>query len=220
MPSILDRVSMIARANLWDLLTRAEDPEKMLNQILRDMQDALVRGQATVADQIAAEKMYQKELNAAKANVIEWGKKAELAVSKSMDDLAREALHRQEVYEKQVASLQEQYNKQHEAVETLKAKLADVQRKYDDARLNKDSLVARAKSVTAQEQVNKAAAQLNVNDYSSTFSEMQHRIEEKEARVAAQQEVHGESTEEKFKKLAADQGVEDKLAALKQKMGK
>ena len=77
---ILDRTSQILRANINDLLSRAEDPEKMLNQILRDMEDQLRQGQAQVAEQIAQEKMIQADLDTAKKNADEWGKKAELAV--------------------------------------------------------------------------------------------------------------------------------------------
>src|SRR5512138_962394 len=98
---ILERTSQILRANINDMLTHAEDPEKMLNQILRDMEDAIERGQGQIAEQIAAEKMMQADLESSKKSADEWGQKAELAVSKGMDDLAREALHRQADFQAQ-----------------------------------------------------------------------------------------------------------------------
>ncbi|MBI5651356.1 MAG: PspA/IM30 family protein, partial [Chloroflexi bacterium] len=93
--NILDRIAQVLRANINDLLDNAEDPETMLNQILRDMEDSLDKGKSQVAEQIAQEKMMQADHDAATKNAGEWGKKAELALSKDKEDLAREALRRQ-----------------------------------------------------------------------------------------------------------------------------
>ena len=217
---ILDRTAQVLRANINDLLNRAEDPEIMLNQILRDMEDALRQGQSQVADQIAQEKMIQSDLETAKKNTDDWGKKAELAVSKGMDDLAREALHRQGDFESQVEIYTKQLDVQHQAVQKLKTDLAALQNKYEDARRNKDMLIARAKRSTAQQQIAGAAAKISSVDYSSDLSRMERRIQEQEARVAASQEVKSTSTDSKFEQLGADDAIEQKLAAMKQKMGK
>ncbi len=217
---IFDRMNQILRANINDLLSRAEDPEKMLNQILRDMEDAIERGQAQVAEQIAQEKMMQADLQTAKRNEDEWGKKAELAVSKGMDDLAREALRRQKDYASQVELYQKQIDVQHEAVQKLKDDLAALENKYDDARRNKDMLIARAKRAAAQQQIATASTKVAAVDYSSDLAHMERRIQEQEARVAASEELHQTSTDEQFKKLGQDDEIEEKLAALKQKMGK
>ena len=217
---VLDRIGQVLRANINDLLDHAEDPEKILNQILRDMEDALRQGQSQVAEQIAQEKMIQTDLDAAKQSTNDWGKKAELAVSKGMDDLAREALHRQSDYEQQVAIYQKQLDAQHQAVAKLKTDLAALEKKYEDARRNKDVLIARAKRTAAQRQISTASAKLSNVDYSSDLARMERRIQEQEARVAAQQEVQSTSTDAKFEQLGANDAVEQKLAALKQKLGK
>jgi phage shock protein A len=217
---IFDRMSQVLRANINDLLSRAEDPEKMLNQILRDMEDALKRGQAQVAEQIAQEKMMQADLEEAKRDQEEWGKKAELAVSKGMDDLAREALRRQKDYASQIELYQKQVDVQHQAVQKLKADLAALEDKFDDARRNKDALIARAKRAAAQQQIGTASTKLDAVDYSSDLAQMERRIQEQEARVAASEELQRTSTDEQFKKLGEDDDIEQKLAALKQKMGK
>ena len=169
---IMDRTAQVLRANINDLLNRAEDPEIMLNQILRDMEDALRQGQSQVADQIAQEKMIQSDLETAKKNTDDWGKKAELAVSKGMDDLAREALHRQGDFESQVEIYTKQLDVQHQAVQKLKTDLAALQNKYEDARRNKDMLIARAKRSTAQQQIAGAAAKISSVYYSSDLSRM------------------------------------------------
>ncbi len=217
---IFDRMSQILRANINDLLIRAEDPEKMLNQILRDMQDAIEKGQAQVAEQIAQEKMMQADLETAKRNQEDWGKKAELAVSKGMDDLAREALRRQNDYASQIDLYQKQVDVQHQAVQKLKADLAALEVKYNDARRNKDALIARAKRTAAQQQIATASTKLAAVDYSSELSQMERRIQEQEASVSASEELHRTATDEQFKKLGEEDDIEQKLAALKQKLGK
>jgi phage shock protein A len=218
--SVLDRISQVLRANINDLLDRAEDPEKILNQILRDMEDALRQGQSQVADQIAQEKMIQSDLDAATKNTTEWGKKAELAVSKGMDDLAREALHRQSDYEQQVEIYQKQLDVQHQAVAKLKTDLAALEKKYNDARRNKDMLIARAKRTAAQKQISTASTKLSSVDYSSDLARMERRIQEQEARVAAQQEMQSTSTDAKFEQIGASDAVEQRLMELKKKLGK
>ncbi len=217
---ILERTSQILRANINDMLTRAEDPEKMLNQILRDMEDAIERGQAQVAEQIAQEKLIQADLETAKRNQADWEQKAELAVSKGMDDLAREALKRESDYESQISIYQKQLDVQHQAVQKLKGDLAALQTKYEDARRNKEMLIARAKRAAAQQHIISTEAKISSTDYSSDLAHMERRIQEQEARVAASEELKQTSTEAQFEKMGADDEVEKKLAALKQKMGK
>lgn len=217
---IFDRISQITRANINDMLTRAEDPEKMLNQILRDMEDSIRQGEAQVAEQIAQEKLIQADLDDAKRKSNEWGQKAELAVSKSSDDLAREALRRQTDYSAHAEIYQKQLDVQHQAVEKLKSDLAALEDKYDDARRNKDLLITRAKRASAQQQITATSAKLSAVDYSSDLAQMERRIQEQEARAAAGEEMRSSTTDEKFSKLGADSEIEQKLTALKQKMGK
>jgi len=217
---ILDRMSQVLRANINDLLNHAEDPEKMLNQILRDMEDRIREGQSQVAEQIAQQKLIQADLDEAKRDAAEWSKKAELAVGKARDDLAREALRRANDYTAQAEIYQKQLTVQDEAVKKLKADLETLRGKYEEARRNKDMLITRAKRATAQKQISTAAAQISSVDYSSELSRMERRIQEQEARVAAADEVKTSSIDEQFKKLGEDDAVEDQLAALKKKMGK
>ena len=218
--NILDRIAQVLRANINDLLDNAEDPEVMLNQILRDMEDSLDKGKSQVAEQIAQEKMMQADLDAAQKNVTEWGKKAELALAKEKEDLAREALRRQADYEEQVEVYEKQLAAQQQAVKKLKADLAALESKYQDARRKKDTLIARAKRVSAQQQIASASAKLSAVDYSSDLARMERRIQEKEARAAARQELDKSSSDDDFDKLGADDEVEKRLAALKQKLVK
>lgn len=217
---ILDRMSQVLRANINDLLNRAEDPEKLLSQILQDMEDAIQQGQSQVAEQIAQEKLIQADLDEAKQDASEWGKKAEFAVSKGRDDLAREALLRQNDYTRQVEIYQKQIQVQHQAVQKLKADLDALQSKFEDARRNKEMLVTRAKRAAAQKQISAASAKISSVDYSSELSRMERRIQEEEARLAAADEIKSTSVDEQFRKLGAADQVDEQLAALKKSMGK
>ena len=217
---VLDRISQILRANINDLLDSAEDPEKILNQLIRDMEDAIQKGQSQVAEQIAQEKMIQRDLDEAKENAESWSKKAELAVNKGADDLAREALRRQNDYEEQVEIYEKQLDVQEKAVSKLKGDLEALKNKYEDARRNKDMLIARAKRAEAQGQISKASTKISSVDYSSELKRMERRIQEKEARVSADQEVHSDSVDDKFRKLGESDKLDQQLADLKKKMGK
>lgn len=222
MPSVFDRLSNIIRANINDLLDGAEDPEKMLNQILRDMSDALRQADSDIADQIAQQKMLEGDLEDAQKNAAAWQSKAELAVSKDRDDLAREALVRANDYNEQAAIYAKQLEAQKAAVAELKGKRDLLKSKYDSAQRNKEMLVARARAAQAKSDLTKATAQAGNVDYSSELERMERKIREQEARADATAEMAEDKTsvEDEFAKLGDDQQVEDQLAALKAKMGK
>ena len=184
------------------------------------MEDALRQGQAQVAEQIAQEKMIELDLEKGRRNADEWGNKAGLAVSKGMDDLAREALHRQADYQTQVQIYEKQLDVQHQAVQKLKSDLDGLESKYDEARRNKDLLIARAKRATAQQQISTASTKLSAVDYSSDLAHMERRIQEQEARAAASEELRKSSTEDQFDKLGERDEIEKRLADLKTKLGK
>lgn len=222
MPNVFDRISNIIRANINDMLDSAEDPEAMLNQIIRDMNDALRQADSDIADQIAQQKMLEGDLDAAKRNQAAWESKAELAVSKGRDDLAREALVRQNDYAEQVAIYEKQLEAQKSAVAELKGKRDLLKSKYDQAQRNKENLVARARAAQAKSKMTKVTNQSNTADYASELDRMERKIREQEARAEAEEEVAGSKTsvDDEFAKLGADQQVEDQLAALKAKMAK
>jgi phage shock protein A len=223
MPTVFDRISNIIRANINDMLDDAEDPEKMLNQILRDMSDALRQADSDIADQIAQQKMLEGDLDAAQKNAAAWQSKAELAVSKQRDDLAREALVRTNDYNEQVAIYTKQLEAQKAAVAELKSKRDLLKTKYDSAERNKDMLVARARAAQAKTEMTKVTAKAgSTTDYSSELERMERKIRQQEARADADAEVAESKTsvEDEFAKMGTDQQVEDQLAALKAKMAK
>jgi phage shock protein A len=217
MANILDRVTSILRANINDALDNAENPEAMLNQIIRDMQDALRQADSDIADQIAQQKMMQSDLDTAKRNADAWNQKAALAVSKGGDDLARQALARANDYSDQVTVYQKQLDAQTHAVTELKTKRDALQEKYEAAVRNRDVLISRAKRAQAQQRITTASSKISMLDYSSDLEHMERRIQEMEARADAQTEVAESHTslDDQFHKLQEDDRVEQQLAALK-----
>lgn len=222
MANILDRVTSILRANINDALDHAENPEAMLNQIVRDMQDALRQADSDIAEQIAQQKMIQSDLESAKQNADAWNQKAALAVSKGGDDLARQALARANDYTDQVAVYQKQLDAQTNAVAELKTKRDALQDKYEAATRNRDTLISRAKRAQAQQRITTATTKLSALDYSSDLEHMERRIQEMEARASAQAEVAEGHTslDDQFHKLQGDERIEQQLAALKAAQGK
>ncbi len=216
--AILDRMSNILRANINSLLDSAEDPERMIDQIIRDMDSALTEGRAQVRDLIAQQKLIEGDLASAQRLSKEWGEKAELAISKNRDDLAMESLRRKKDYDAQTQVYQSQLEAQKQAVEQLKKQLEQLEFKYDDAVRNKDVLIARRKRAAAQRQLAETGARLKVPDYGTEMERMERRIREEEARAAASYEVAQGSLEGQLEELGGDDELKQELAALKAKV--
>ncbi len=222
MPTVFDRISNIIRANINDMLDSAEDPEAMLNQIIRDMNDALRQADSDIADQIAQQKMLEGDLDAAKRDQTAWEAKAERAVTKERDDLAREALLRVNDYTEQAAIYEKQLEGQKGVVAELKSKRDLLKSKYEQALRNRENLVARARAAQAKSKITRVANKANTADYASELERMERKIRQQEARAEADEEVAESKTsiEDEFDQLGTDDQVEAKLAALKAKLGK
>ncbi|TXG82656.1 MAG: PspA/IM30 family protein, partial [Thermomicrobiales bacterium] len=161
---VIDRVSRLVRANVNDLLDQAEDPEIMIDQILRDMESNISDARKQVAAMIAQEKELEFERNETQKLADAWGDKAQRAVDAGKDDLAREALRRQKDYADNAALYEQQLELQSQAVVKLKSQLAQLEAKYDQTRSQRDSLIARQKRARAQAQI---AGSMSGADFSS-----------------------------------------------------
>ncbi len=219
---ILDRISTILRSNINASLDRAEDPEKMLTQIIRDMSSAIEEAKGQVAGVIAQEKLLEAEKAGAERSAEEWGHRAEKAVGAGRDDLAREALRRKKDFEGISATYQQQYDSQHQMTSQLRSQLELLMRKYDDAVRNKDVMIARHRSAQAAQNVSKVMGNLNGMDHSSELARMDQRLKQEEARANAMVELNSggnASIEDQFAQLEHGDGMDDELKALKAKMG-
>jgi len=218
---IFDRMSQLIRANVNDLLDRAEDPDKMIDQYIRDMGDNI----RTAREQVAAMIAQQKELEADVAETTtlasEWGAKAQRAVAAGKDDLAREALRRRRDSESNARVYDEQLRAQRDAVAKLKEQLRQLEAKYQSTLSQRDALVARQRRAEAQQQVASTvtATVFQPLDPTSDLERMERKIRSTEAQAAAALEVGDESYEAQFRELDMDDDIESELAALKSGSG-
>jgi phage shock protein A len=216
---ILDRVSTILKSNINAMLDSAEDPEKMIDQIIRDQAEGLSQLRGQVAETIAEEKRLRASADSNRQLAKEWGQKAELAVRKSADDLAREALHRQVDYEDNARVYEQQWTAQKDIVDKMKAQLHALEEKYEETRRNRDMLLARYQRAKTQQQISKVAATVSTMDPTADLKRMEERISRQEALAAAQQEMAGETLDSRFQALeSADPELENRLQALKEKV--
>jgi len=221
---IFDRLKTVISSNMNDLIAKAENPEKMLNQMIIDMNEQLIESKKAVAMAIADEKRLEREVIENKAKAEDWEKKAVLAVRAGRDDLAKEALLRKQEHESYVGQLGTQWQAQKESVEKLKVSLRELQTKIEEASRKKNILVARAKRAEAQDKINKTMSSLQGNKSAfDTFDRMAKKIDELEARTEAQKELEdvssGASLEKQFAALESSPTAADTLLEdLKRKM--
>lgn len=214
---VMDRVSRLVRANVNDLLDQAEDPEIMIDQILRDMQSNIADGRKQVAAMIAQEKELEFERDETQKLADAWGDKAQRAVDAGKDDLAREALRRQKDYSDNAGLYSQQLELQSQAVAKLKAQLAQLEAKYDQTRGQRDTLIARQKRARAQAQIAESlsGSDFSAMDPSSDLDRMERKIRSQEAKSAAMLEMQDDSIDAQFAELDYDADIEERLAALK-----
>jgi phage shock protein A len=220
---VFSRLSTLLKSNINDLISRAENPEKILNQLIVDMREQLVEAKKQVAVSIADEKKLKKQLDNERHLAREWEKKAMMAVRAGRDDLAVEALSRKE----QHASLADEYQKQHDAqkaaADQLRASLRQLHQKIEEAKRKKDLLIARQRRAEAQKRIQETMQGFGDTSAFEAFEKMAERVEEIEAEAEASAELGNEMAstdlDAKFRDLEQDAGASEALLALKQKMG-
>jgi phage shock protein A len=217
---ILDRMSRLVRANVNDLLDKAEDPEKMIDQIIRDMQTNITDARRQVAAMIAQEKELEADLKESTELSTEWGQKAQRAVSAGKDDLAREALRRKRDSDENLAVYEQQFQVQQQTVTKLKQQLGALESKYQSTLSQRDALIARQKRAKATKAVvsqsSSALTSLTSGlDASAELDRMESKIRANESEAAAYQELESESVDAQFRELDYDVDIEEQLEALK-----
>lgn len=222
---IFQRLSTVIKSNVNDAISKAEDPEKMLTQLIIDMSEQYSKAKNEVARAIADEKRLKKEYEIQLAKSEEWTKKAELAVNAGNDTLAMEALKRKNEYDSLASRYKSEWEGQKNTTESLKASLRGLSEKIEEAKRKKTLLVARAKRAKAQSTINKTMAGLNDTSAFDTFNRMEEKVDNLEFEADASEELDAlsqkDELEEQFKALEKeDSSVEDELAALKAKLGK
>jgi phage shock protein A len=216
---VLDRVSTLIRANINDLISRAEDPEKVIRQLLLDMNNQLIQVKTQVAAAIADERRLQKRYEDNQKKADEWQRKAELAVERGQDELAKEALSRKLSFQQVADGFKQQWTEQAAQVEQLKEALAQLEAKISEANTKKDLLIARSRRAKAETNIRKTLAGVDAGGALSEFERMEEKVEEEEARAKAYADLDQDTLDEKFKQLEEEDELNRELAALKSKMG-
>jgi phage shock protein A len=211
---LFDRISRVLRANVNDIVSKAEDPEKILEQAVIDMQEDLVQLRQAVAQTIASQKRSEQQYAKAQTEANNWQQRAQLALQKGDENLAREALTRKKTHAETAATLKAQLDQQTSQVETLKRSLIGLEGKISEAKTKKDMLKARASAAKAQEQLQNAVGNLGTSSAMSAFERMEEKVLTAEARSQAAAELAGADLESQFARLeSADVDLE--LEAMK-----
>jgi phage shock protein A len=221
---IFSRLRTVIAANINALLGKIEKPEKMLNQLLIDMNERLIESKKAVAMAIADEKRLERDTNNQKSQSNEWQRKAMLAVQAGKDDLAKEALLRKQEYDNYYEDYYKQWQAQKESVEKLKSSLRELQSKIEEAQRKKNLLIARAKRAEAEQKIQDTMSGMDGGRASlDTFNRMAEKVDELEARADASKELANFNAdtdlEKKFAELEkSDSSADQLLADLKAKM--
>jgi len=213
--ALLERVSTLVRANINDMIDKAEDPEKMIKQVILDMQNQLLQVKTQVAIAIADQHLLERKRHENEEKTSEWMRKAELAVSKKEDDLARAALHRVESYREMTGGFTQQVADQKAQVENLKTALRKLEQKLEEARAKADVLIAQHRRARAVGRAQDARTAIGSNSKSAAFDRMKRKVEQSEAVGQAKSEMDTDDIEDRFTAMEKSDRIEQLLAEMK-----
>lgn len=218
MANLFKRISDVITANLNDLVDRVEDPERMIKQLIREMEENVNSARESVIDAVASEKQLTKELDSQRRQVTEWHDRARRAIETGNEALAREALLRKKEHDGIVSNLEVSSESARRTSERLKAQLRALEMKLEEARLKKGSLIARQRAAQARDHMGQVHDRFQTGlDLNNSFDRMADRVGDLEARMEARDEVYGQYSqiEREFLKMEVNSEVEAELAALK-----
>ena len=215
---LFDRISRVVRSNLNDIVSNAEDPEKMLEQSVLEMQEDLVQLRQGVAQAIAAQKRSEQQYNQSQNEANKWQRNAQLALQKGDENLARQALERKKSFSENANTIKTTLDSQVGQIDTLKRSLIGLESKISEAKTKKDMLKARSAAAKAQENLQSTVGRLGTSSAAAAFERMEEKVLMQEARGQAAGELAGADLESQFAQLESGSGVDDELAALKAQM--
>ena len=217
--ALLERVGTLIRANLNDLIDKAEDPDKMIKQVILDMENQYLQVKTQVAVSIADQHMLEKKLKENEDLAKDWMRKAERAVEKSEDDLARAALDRYHTSQRLAQSYSEQVEDQKAQVQSLKNALQKLEQKLDEAKSKRDVLLARHRRSVALGKAARAQTAIGDQSKSATFDRMKDRVHHAEAVATAEVELMTDDADERLTRIDRDTEIERLLTELKSRKG-
>lgn len=231
--SLFGRITQLAKANINALIDKAEDPAKMLDQLIRDYTNSIAEAETAVAQTIGNLRLAEKDLQEDRAAGEDWGRKAQAASTKAdelraagdtagadkWDNLAKVAIGKQIQYEQEARDAEPLIAQQTEVVNKLKDGLEQMKNKLAELKTRRDQLVARQRTAQAQAKVTEAVSTINILDPTSELSRFEEKVRREEALAQGKAEVAASSLDAQFAELETDASqieIEARLAALKQ----
>lgn len=221
MPTIFKRISDLIAANINDLIDRVEDPERMIKQLIREMEENINQAKEGVIEAVASEKQLGMEVESNRRQVQDWQAKAETALREGKEELARSALARKKEHERILTSLEPAWEAALNTSASLKAQLRALEAKLEEAKRKRGTLVARQRAAEAREQMGRVTDRFQTGlEAHKNFTRMEDKVTEMEARAQAVAELNQDASalEREFKAMEIDSEVEAELAALKRKV--
>ena len=215
--ALLERVSTLIRANLNDLVDKAEDPEKMIKQVILDMENQLLQVKTQVAISIADQHVLEKKQQENAENERQWMRRAELAVDKGDESLARSALERSMSYKNMAESFTQQVEDQKAQVENLKTALLKLQQKLVEAQSKSDMLIAQHRRSRAMNKATKAGMTMGEESNAAAFDRMKSKVRHTEAEAQAHADLVADNVEDRFAAMEKQDEIDRLLADLKSK---
>ncbi|HEY9760969.1 MAG TPA: PspA/IM30 family protein [Trichocoleus sp.] len=214
---LLDRLSRVVRSNFGSFVSQSEDPEKILEQALEEMQSNLIQLRQAVAQAIATQKRTERQCEQAKSMAQEWYNRAQLALQKGEEAMAREALTRRKTYSDTANAMEAQIFQQKDVVAKLKENMRLLEGKLVEAKTKKDMYIARARSAEASQRIQEMIGQVGTTGAIAAFERMEERVLNLEAQAEAVAEINaGDGLERKFAALEQEpDSIDAQLAAMK-----
>lgn len=214
---IFSRLGDIINSNINSMLDQAEDPEKIARLIIQEMEDTLVEVRTAAARAIADRKDVERKLERFRAAEKDWEAKAELAVSKGREDLARGALQAKSKAAQMVETLEKELSIVDEAIDKAESDMGKLQSKLDEAKAKHKALAARRQSAQTRIRVRESVSDHKIEDALSRYAAVERKVDEMEAQVEAFDLNSGKSMETQFMDLETEEAIEKELAALREK---
>jgi phage shock protein A len=217
--ALLERVSTLVRANLNDLIDKAEHPEKMIKQVILDMQNQLMQVKTQVAVAITDQHLLEKKLKESQEKAAEWVRKAELAVDKKDDGLARAAIERSMSYRQMAGNFEQQLADQKVQVDNLKSAFNKLEQKLAEAQSKSELLIAQHRRARAVSKASEARVAIDGGSQVAKFDRMKDKVRHSEALSQAKVELAGEDMQDRIAALEKSDEIDKLLAELKQRRG-
>ncbi len=212
---LIDRIKRVIRANTNDLVSNAEDPEKVLEQTVAEMQGDLVQLRQAVASAIATQKRTERQASQADSTAQDWYNRAQLALNQGNEILAKEALTKRKSYQETATALKAQMSEQSSVVNRIKKDMQTLELKIGELKTKKDMYIARARSASASQRLNEMLGGVNTSSSLNAFAQMEDKVLQLEAQSEAIAELGTDDLQKQFNSLASVSDIDAELAAMK-----